>query len=60
MRTKEDILSQDAIEYRMKDIVQLLDKKYGYKVSMPMPENDKITAVSSVIARPLFFNLFSF
>ena len=60
MRTKEDDLSQDAIEHRMKDIVQLLDKKYGYKVSMPMPKNGKITAVSSVIARPFSFSLFSF
>ena len=60
MRTKEDDLSQDTIDHRMEDIVKIHDKKYGYKVSMPMLENGKITTISSVIARPLFFNLFSF
>ena len=33
----------------MKDIVQIRDKLYGYKVMMPMPENGKITAVSSAM-----------
>ena len=57
MRTKEDDLSQNAIEYRMKDIVKIRDKKYGYKVMMPMPENGKITAVSSAMT---LFSIFSF
>ena len=60
MRTKEDDLSRDAIDHRMKDIVKIRDKKYGYKVSMPMPENGKITAVSSVIALRFFLSLFPF
>ena len=47
MRTKADDLSQDAIDYRMKGIVKLRDSKHGFKVVVPMPENVKITAVSS-------------
>ena len=47
MRTKADDLSQDAIEYRMKDIVKIRDLKHGFKVVMPMPENGKIKAVST-------------
>ena len=49
-----DDLSQDDIDHRMKDIVKICDKKLGFKVSMPMPENGKITAVSSAM------NLFHF
>ena len=47
MRTKADDLSQDAIDHRMKDIIKLRDTKHGFKVVVPMPENGKITAVSS-------------
>ena len=54
MRTKADDLSQDAIEYRMKDIVKLRDLKHGFKVIVPMPENGKIKAVSTAA---LFFLL---
>ena len=49
MRTKVDDLSQDAIDHRMKDIVKIRDKKHGFKVMMPMPENGKITTVSSAM-----------
>ena len=53
MRTKADDLSQDAIDHRMKDIVKLRDTKHGFKVVVPMPENDKITTVST--AAPFSF-----
>ena len=57
MRTKVDDLSQDAIDHRMKDIVKIRDKKLGFKVSMPMPENGKIIAVSSAM---ILFPFYSF
>ena len=60
MRTKVDDLSQDAIDHRMKDIVKIRDKKAGFKVAMPMPENGKITAVSSALDLFPFSVLFPF
>ena len=60
MRTKADDVSQDAIEHRMKDIVKLRDKKYGYKILIPMPDNGKITAVNSAMTLFPIFSLFLF
>ena len=60
MRTKADDLSQDAIEYWMKDIVKLRDLKHGFKVVMPMPENGKIKAVSSASNSFPFRSILSF
>ena len=44
----------------MKDIVQIRDKLYEYKVMMPMPENGKIIAVSSVMTLSSILLFFSF
>ena len=49
MHTTKNYLSSDALTLRMKDLVRIRDYDHGFTVMMDMPENGKITAVSSVL-----------